>query len=78
MLDDTPPMAYQAMLEDEAQEHAQQRHDRCVHADACDRARDMHSVEETHDWLRCEECDVYDSRNCPMAYSGTMRCRGLA
>lgn len=61
---------------DELQAIAEERHDTCVYADACDRARDMHSVEQTHDWLRCETCEVWEQEYCPMSWSGTMRCVG--
>ena len=55
-----------------------ERHDTCVHSEACDRAASMHGIQMTHKWLRCDECEVYDSEHCPMSYSGTMRCKGLA
>ncbi len=39
---------------------AAQLHDQCRHREACDRAAEMHTVEQTHDWLRCEECNAYE------------------
>lgn len=63
-----------------------ERHDTCVHAEACDRAYMMlvRWYESQSEWsptrpsLDCDECEIYDSQHCPMSYSGAMRCRGLA
>jgi len=67
-------------------EAARDRHDTCVHSEACDRAYMMlvRWYESQSEWtpnrpsLDCDGCDAYDSQHCPMSYSGTMRCRGLA
>ena len=60
-------------------ETAKDRYDTCVHAEACDRAYTIHGrwYETEGDWMQCDKCEIYDSQHCPMAYSGTMRCRGL-
>lgn len=59
-------------------ETAKDRYDTCVHAEACDRAYTIHGrwYETEGDWMQCDKCEIYDSQHCPMAYSGTMRCRG--
>jgi len=55
-----------------------ERHETCVHAEACDQAYEKHArwYENATDWMPCDECKLYDSQHCPMSYSGTMRCRG--
>lgn len=60
-------------------ERFKERHDTCVHADACDQAYAIHGrwYETEVDWMPCDSCEVYDSQHCPMSLSGTMRCKGL-
>ena len=53
------------------------RHETCVHAEACDRMASMAGDVGLTIALNCDACAVYDSQHCPMSLSGTMRCKGM-
>lgn len=59
-----------------------ERHQTCVHSEACDRLHGMHGSDDASfwgnagHWLKCDQCKEYDSQHCPMSWSGTMRCVG--
>ena len=60
---------------------ANERHQTCVHSEACDRLHSMHRSDASfwdneEFWLKCDQCKEYDSQHCPMSWSGTMRCMG--
>jgi len=44
---------------------AEERYQRCAYADVCDRAMAvMHECEVTYGVLRCEECELWEERQC--------------
>ena len=55
---------------------ARERHETCVHADACEyqhkRCKPMYGPVWRE--LGCGACDHFDGQHCPMSWSGTMRC----
>ena len=44
---------------EEMRDLAERRYLTCAHRRACDRATERNSSEETYDFLRCEECEIW-------------------
>ena len=56
----TTPEAVYEPPEDHDEQVAEDRYHQCRFADACDRAAYMHApYEQTWNFMRCEECNVY-------------------